>query len=144
MYVFTVPWMACLQYGQSLKEGAHLTQHIKWPQGKKTTPISLSMHILQVLASFSLWFSCSSSIEEAIAAAGFEPGPPLASEVELLRFCALSSLIWTVSFTVWGGLGLLSAFEHPGALTLTVCSYKKKINTVKFKVKSSKKKSLFP
>ncbi len=62
MYVFTVPWIGCLQYGQSFNDGAHLTQQIKWPQGRNTTPIWLSMQILQVWASFSLWFSCSRSM----------------------------------------------------------------------------------
>ena len=63
MYVLTVPWMGCLHKGQSLREGAHWTQQIRWPQGKKTTPISWSMQILQMRASFKRRFSCSRSTD---------------------------------------------------------------------------------
>jgi len=56
-----VPWMLVRQTGQSLREGAHRTQEQRWPQGRKTTPTSPSMQILQVLCSFNLAFSDSRS-----------------------------------------------------------------------------------
>ena len=56
-----MPWMLVRQTGQSLKEGAQRTQEQRCPQGRKTTPTSPSMQILQVLCSFNLAFSDSRS-----------------------------------------------------------------------------------
>ena len=61
-----------------------LTQETKWPHGYNATSISLSMQILQVLASFNLWFSC--WISDRIS--------------EDFRFRVLSTLISWLSVTV--------------------------------------------
>ena len=129
IYVFTVPWIDCLQYGQSLKDGAHLTQQMKWPQGRNTTPIWLSMQILQVWASFSLWFSCSRSMGFLEAwATGALVLPPAGSST---RGDSSSTPEGTVDVigVIWGseqgcccgGLGVHE--EGPGTLTFVwACS----------------------
>ena len=53
--------MACRQSGQSLRAGAQWVQQMRWPHGRNTTPISLSMQILHVRSSFSRRFSFSRS-----------------------------------------------------------------------------------
>lgn len=62
--VFTVPLIKVRQSGQSLTLGEQTSQQIRWPQGRKTVLISLSMHTLQRRASlrraFSSINSCSS------------------------------------------------------------------------------------
>jgi len=59
--VFTVPRITLRQIGQSESDFAHASQHTKCPQGRNTVLVSRSMHILHVLASFSLRFSSFSS-----------------------------------------------------------------------------------
>ena len=128
MYVFTVPWIDCLQYGQSLKDGAHLTQQMKWPQGRNTTPIWLSMQILQVWASFSLWFSCSRSMgfleasatcaltPRAAAGSRGDPSSTPGGTVDVI------GVIWgSEQGCCCGGLGIHE--EGPGMLTFVwACS----------------------
>ena len=58
--VFTVPLMRLRQIGQCDRDLEHISQHDKWPQGKKTVLISWSIQTRHVLASFSLRFSSSS------------------------------------------------------------------------------------
>ena len=53
--------MFFLHRGQLDKEGAHITQLIKCPQGRNTTPILLSMQMLHNFSSLSRLFSCSKS-----------------------------------------------------------------------------------
>ena len=50
--VLIFPFINCLQNGQSLCFGEQLTQEIKCPQGKNTTPNWLDQHILQMRSSF--------------------------------------------------------------------------------------------
>lgn len=58
--VLTVALISLRQTGQSANEWAQWTQVTRWPHGKNTTDISLSIHILQSLASFNRLFSSSS------------------------------------------------------------------------------------
>ena len=139
MYVFTVPWIDCLQYGQSLKDGAHLTQQMKWPQGRNTTPIWLSMQILQVWASFSLWFSCSRSMGflEAWATCALVLPPAGSSNRGDPAFSTPGGTVDVIG-VIWGSEqgcccgGLVILEEGPGMLTFVwacsecTCKIKKK------------------
>ena len=89
--VRTVPWMLVLHTGQSLKEGAQRTQEQRWPQGRKTTPTSPSMQILQVLCSFSLAFSDSRS-------SFGDPGAEFVAEVEFAFLLLLEASSFSSEF----------------------------------------------
>ena len=61
MYVLTLPLIFIRQIGHVLRREAQSSQVTKWPHGKRTVLISLSMHILQNWDSLNPWICFSNN-----------------------------------------------------------------------------------